>query len=788
MWLIQNWSIKSKLVVLSTVSGLLALGLACTALVLNDFFLMRTGKIRQLHSMAEMLGYTSAVGLISMDRPACDQLLKTLEKQPLIQRACLYGPDGNAVSVYPVSAFAEFSEPWVGQAALHQYTSDGDLEVFHPIYEGGNYVGGVLLRAYTYDVLAQFYANVKIAGQVMVVCVIISFLFSCWMQRGLSAPILSLAETASRIEREEDYSIRGSTTSRDEIATLYASFNRMVNKIHSSNAKLEEANQGLEEAHAFLEQRVSERTKELQQEVNNRALVQMELERAKDAAEAANRAKSEFLANMSHEIRTPLNAILGFASLMRDGTETDAERHDFLDTIENSGRHLVTLINDILDLSKIEAGQMEFNRIPTSPHQIISEMISVLRVRAQEKGLTLEYNWASAIPETISTDPGRLRQLLINMVGNAIKFTERGGVRLVAHLDALREQLIIDVIDTGIGIPRQKLESIFDPFSQGDSSITRRFGGTGLGLSISRHIAKALGGEVTVESEPGKGSIFTLNVSSGPLDGIRLLQEPDADIIYRNLSQKPKKPPTRLPGVRILAVDDGDTNRKLIKLVLGRVGVVVETADNGHEAIGLALNRPFDMILMDIQMPVVDGYSATRKLRASGLTIPIIALTAHAMQEDEQKCLEAGCTSYLTKPIDSEHLIEAICRILDGHRGIHSASTSQKVLTTMPVLQSTLPLDDREFLEIVQEFALRLKSRIEEMWDALAVRDTQRLGELAHWLKGTGGTAGFSPLSESAIELEQSIKTMDFEAIEQSLGELAELANRVRVPEVYAPV
>jgi signal transduction histidine kinase/FixJ family two-component response regulator len=783
MRLLKNWSIKSKLVLLSTVSGVLALVLACSTLVVNDFFLMRNAKIRQMQSMAEMLGYNSAVGLLSMDKAACDQYLNTLVKQPLIERVCLYSADGKALSVYPASAISEFSDPYVDRLATHFFSSRGDLEVFHPIYERGHYIGGVLLQADTQDVLQQFYANLQIAGEVMIVCIVASFLFSCWMQRGLSAPILTLAEAASRIEKESDYSIRVTPTTRDEIATLYVSFNDMVEKVQSSNAKLEQANQGLEEAHAFLEQRVSARTRELQEEINIRAQVQQELERAKDAAEAANQAKSEFLANMSHEIRTPLNAILGFASLMQEGTETEVERQDFLDTIQNGGQHLVRLVDDILDLSKIEAGRMEYDRIPASPHQIISEMISVLRVRAQEKGLSLEYSWASPIPETICTDPGRLRQLMINMVGNAIKFTEQGGVYLVARLNAATEQLVIEVIDTGIGIPHQKLDSIFDPFSQADSSVTRRFGGTGLGLSICRHIAKALGGEVRVSSELGKGSVFTLSVSTGKLDRVRMLHEADSDVNDRNRDRTPKKR-TDLTGVKILAVDDGETNRKLIKLVLERAGVLIQTAENGQQAIEMALNQPFDLILMDMQMPVIDGYNATRKLRETGLTIPIIALTAHAMREDEQKCLAVGCTGYLTKPIESERLVQTLCLVLNRAPGNLPLPQSKEIAEPSGSLQSTLPLNDTMFLEIVQDFVVRLKVRPAEMWDVLSERDLPRLAELAHWLKGTGGTAGFQPLSDAAFDLEQAIERADVNAMKLRLVHIANLTERIQIPEV----
>lgn len=781
MWLLRNWSIKSKLILLSTVSGVVALVLACSAFVINEYYMMRDAKLRQLQSMAQILGYNSSVGLISLDKAACDSFLNSLEKQPSVKRVCLYAADGTPFAVYPQSQSALFSQSRTELVPTFGENATGELEVFHPIFERGHYIGGLLIQAGTEDIDELFVANLHIAGTVMFACVIASFLFSCLMQQRLTAPILTLADAAAQIERESDYSIRVTATTDDEIATLYDSFNRMVDQIEASKASLEQANARLEEAQGTLERRVLDRTRELQQEINTRARIQEELERAKDAAETANKAKSEFLANMSHEIRTPLNAILGFASLMRDGVESESERLDFLNTIQNGGQHLISLVDDVLDLSKIEAGQMEFDRTPTSPHQIISEIMSVLRVRAKEKGLSLEYKWASSIPATISTDPGRLRQVLINLIGNALKFTEHGGVCLVAHLDAMQEQLVFDVVDTGIGIPEHQLETIFDPFSQADTSVTRRFGGTGLGLSICRHFATVLGGHVSVTSEVGKGSVFTLRVATGSLAGVAMHDEPDADILYRNSEQTPRKR-TQLPRVKILAVDDGDTNRKLIQYVLDRAGAHVVVADNGKTAVDLAREQSFDLILMDMQMPILDGYTATQTLRAAGLTIPIIALTAHAMREDEDKCIAAGCSGYLTKPIDSERLVSILASILKCDT-TSTDGTTNAADSKQNFVESTLLSEDSGYLEIVQDFTVRLKTKVHEMWDAFSRNEMQHLALLAHWLKGTGGTAGFNKLSEHAAVLESAVLRNDVDGMKQSLSDITSFSNRIHVPE-----
>ncbi len=511
------------------------------------------------------------------------------------------------------------------------------------------------------------------------------------------------------------------------------------------------------------------------------------VEKACQANEAANRAKSEFLAHMSHEIRTPLNAIMGFTDLLLKGADEgdEKERRDYLETIYKSGKHLLELINDILDLSKIEAGRMDIEKIACSPHEIVASVMSVLRVRAKERGLSFTSEWPDGVPEKIQGDPVRLRQLLINLAGNAIKFTDSGSVRIVTRLAGAngKRMLAFEVIDTGIGIAADKLGAIFDPFVQADNTVTRRFGGTGLGLAISRRIAAALGGELAVRSQLGSGSVFTATIDPGPMEGIKFLESPPTDAVAGRDGQRIERKVT-LPPVRVLLVEDGSTNRKLISLVLRRAGAQVTTAENGEIAVNIASKESFDVILMDMQMPVMDGYTATRKLRKLGVSLPILALTAHAMAGDEQKCLRAGCSGYVSKPVDADRLLETIAKAL-GESAPEIVEEKQP-LAQARLLESRLPTDDPEFREIVEEFVQRAREQLEAICQAWAKQDLETLARLAHWLKGAGGTAGFDAFTEPARNLEQLVKAQKRDRIPAAIDAIADLVSRMVIPEAQA--
>ena len=401
---------------------------------------------------------------------------------------------------------------------------------------------------------------------------------------------------------------------------------------------------------------------EVVEDITQRKRTEEELTHAKTAAEAANRAKSEFLANMSHELRTPMTAILGFADILLENP-AGCDPMDAAEAIQRNGEHLLALLNDILDLSKIEAGKTGLEFQACSPVKIVSEVLATMRVRADAKGLPLCGENDPAIPKMVMTDPLRLRQILVNLIGNAIKFTETGSVRVVTRMEkdqAGNAMLTFDVIDTGIGIADDQRALLFQPFSQVDASAGRRFGGTGLGLAISRRLARMLGGDITVSSVLGRGATFSVTIAVEQA----AMKEPAERSKPRVTAPPQTIDPVNIRG-RILLVEDSPDNQRLIAFLLRTAGAEVSVADNGQAAIDCALQAqeaglPFDLIFMDMQMPILDGYEATQRLRGLGYRRPIVALTAHAMASDREKCLGAGCDDYLTKPINRGMLLQTL--------------------------------------------------------------------------------------------------------------------------------
>lgn len=473
-----------------------------------------------------------------------------------------------------------------------------------------------------------------------------------------------------------------------------------------------------------------------------------ELETARRQADDANLAKSRFVANMSHEIRTPLTAITGFAETLTEADQSPAEHDRAVNAIIRNSRYLMELVNNILDFSRIESGNLLIEQIETPFESWIREIAAFAIERARGKGLHFDLSVEAPWPRTLVTDPTRVKQILVNLLNNAFKFTEQGSVRLRVSLDAQRERIVFEVVDTGIGIEPHRLEELFEAFVQADASTMRRHGGSGLGLNIARTLARRLGGELSVRSLFGVGSQFTATLAIGPIAEADLERQPlqitsDQADEAQHLETRPWVQDVRIEGDILLADDHAD-NRDLISHILRQLGVRVFTAENGQQAFERAQGRDFDLILMDMQMPVLDGLNATRLLRMSGFEGPIVALTANTTLEDRQAALEAGCNDFLTKPIDQQRLRDTLGRYL-SHRDRPRA----------PVPKWSAIQDMPGYEELRQRFLRELPGSLAAMRTARACGDLSTVATLSHQLKGVGSNFGL----EEATRLAGIIET-----------------------------
>ncbi|HUK25158.1 MAG TPA: response regulator [Terriglobales bacterium] len=871
---LRNLSLGRKLTVIIMLTSSTTLLLACLAVGIYDWYAARQAMAHDLSTLAAILSQNSSAAIIFGDAHAGRDLLDAMNAEPHILVACLYAKDGSIFARYVRSGTVPGNI--VLPAAEGTYFRPDRVVEFRHVTMGEETLGALYLESDLTEMDQRLHRYAEIVMLVVFGSSLVAYLLAFRLQRLVSRPILELVHTTRRISTDQNYALRAQGQGKDELGLLVAGFNDMLEQIQKRDQELER-------------QRA-----ELQREVEARTAMNREMETAKEAAEAASHAKGEFLANMSHEIRTPINGILGMTELVLD-TELTQDQRDCLLMAKSSGESLLGLINDILDFSKVESGRMDLEPIEFNLYNSVGETMKALAVRAHQKGLELAYDVSSEVPSEVIGDPGRLRQILVNLVGNAIKFTDHGEVLVEIEKLAGDEhdlELHFRVTDTGIGIPEEKHALLFKAFSQVDTGSTRKYEGTGLGLAISARLVGLMKGKIWLESRKDKGSTFHFTAAFRPLlkprepaqlaaeselygvpvlvvddnmtnrrilcsmvrawgmrptpaessqaaltaleiahkqdqpfrvilidacmpitDGFQLaekvLQRPGSSslnilmltsagrpgeaalcrqlgisayllkpvlktdlqcailtvmghraskseepclVTRHSLRESPRK-------LRILVAEDNPVNQALVVRVLARMGHSTVVAVNGREALSLVSSQRFDLVFMDVQMPEMDGLTATQAIREmekeSGQHMPIFAMTAYAMTGDRERCLQAGMDGYIAKPVRFSDIEKTLANVSGTGAPAPARAESEHPVWNRAEALERLSGDEELLRELCQIFLRESSTLVEKLHRALKANQPQEVQKAAHSLKGEVSYLAASNAAQIAKKLEE---------------------------------
>jgi signal transduction histidine kinase/DNA-binding response OmpR family regulator len=574
-----------------------------------------------------------------------------------------------------------------------------------------------------------------------VVGILLSLIGSFFIARSITRPVGSLLD-ASKLVASGNYTDRINVSEKSELGELAREFAKMQNAVMER------------------EQKIKDQAEEIRQ--TNTIKYQVEIaQKEQQLAASATQAKSRFLANVSHEIRTPLNSIIGFSEVLSDAAASKQDKDRAAMAVQNGGQYLLNIVNDVLDLAKIEAGKIHLNKTDTSFIGLLDEVTSYMSDFASEKKLNFKLQLNYPLPYEFNTDPTRLKQILLNLCNNAIKFTQEGHVDLQVHLDTFRRRFIFVVSDTGAGLSDEQQLRLFTAFSQGNESTSRKYGGTGLGLYISKQLTDLLGGHIKVTSQKGKGSQFAVYMPWVEAKDQRLFSHQSQVQEVRQAKQSPQVPVPELSG-HILCVDDNEDNRQLVAYLVNKTGAKLTLANDGQQALDAFEIDTFDLVLMDMQMPEMDGLQATKILIQRGFTQPIVMLTANVDSNSKDKVMAAGAKQHFAKPIDPQHFYAMLRQYLGAEADHQSAQ--QLAVKAVEVLSDFTPL--------VAKYLMSFESKLLSIQQALSTNDWSQIQQIIHKIKGSAGSYGYTYLSELAVSVEHNIEQQSWPQAQKSLAEM----------------
>ncbi len=805
-----NWGIGA--------SVLLALLIVTIALSAREYVNRKLETEQNLSAIAEMVAWYSTPALTVRNLKPTANALQSLSHQSVISSAYLYDPNGKVIAAYKKADNAKENVKLTGSQALQIVTNNapvpqqsepaffdllklrityffnasssrqldpgyseatiydehGQLHLVRPILMAGRLIGAIHLvddLNHLHAALLNFYL---IAGLIVCVTLITVLLVSAGLECIVSNPLMSLMDAMRTVTKDKKFTSRVTKRNNDEFGQLVDVYNEMLDEIHSRDEMLAWQRD-------MLTVQVRERTAELSKKNSELQHVAAEALAAKEGAEAASLAKSQFLANMSHEIRTPMNAVLGMADFLGD-SKLDGEQRRSVEVMKQSSSLLLSIINDILDFSKIETGKLSLTLQKFGCQDLLRDSFELLQLEAKSKGLQYRFKINTDLPEILVGDATRLSQILVNLLGNAVKFTAQGEVTLSVSCNPQPKQnvrLYCEVTDTGIGISPDKLNLIFNAFSQADNSMTRIYRGTGLGLAIAKQLVQLMGGQIGVNSQPGIGSSFWFWVC---------LKKATGSV------ESPRKNSNFRFKANVLVAEDYPANQLVVQRFLEDLGCKVSMVCNGFEAVKEMKKKNFDLVFMDCQMPFMDGYQATEEIRrsrlksASGELIPVIALTAHALSEDETKCKEAGMDEWVTKPFTRQDLSSILQKWLPKPLIIANQPALKTDIKTLAkainVVEDTTSINMEFFTQqfkmdniedlafitsLTEAFQQNAAQTLSNLQLSIENEDAEQIRKLAHGLKSLSTNVGSGKLTELCMTMEQAGKNNDLSCVQSVL-------------------